>query len=50
MSFKELKNQALVNGFRILPILFEETLRLTTLELHHRDPFDRDIDISSFSK
>lgn len=41
MSFKELKNQALVNGFRILPILFEETLRLTTLELHHRDPFDR---------
>ena len=41
MSFKELKNQAVINGFRILPILFEETLKLTTLELHHCDPFDR---------
>ena len=39
MPFKELKNQAVINGFRILPILFEETLKLTTLELHHRDPY-----------
>lgn len=41
MPFKELKNQAVINGFRILPILFEDTLKLTALELHHRDPFDR---------
>ena len=41
IPFKELKNQAVINGFRILPILFEDTLKLTALELHHRDPFDR---------
>jgi len=41
MPFKELKNQALINGFQILPIIFDDTLRLTSLELHHRDPFDR---------
>ena len=41
IPFKDLKNQALINGFQILPLLFEETWRLTTLQLHHRDPFDR---------
>jgi len=41
IPFEELKNQAVINGFHILPILFEETLKLTSLELHHRDPFDR---------
>ncbi len=39
--FKELKNQAIKNGFQILPILFEDTLQLTNIELLHRDPFDR---------
>ena len=41
MPFIDLKNQALINGFQILPLLFEDTRRLTTLQLHHRDPFDR---------
>jgi PIN domain nuclease of toxin-antitoxin system len=29
------------NGFRILPIEPQHTAELTTLPLHHRDPFDR---------
>jgi PIN domain nuclease of toxin-antitoxin system len=29
------------NGFEILPITFEHTLELSTLEYIHRDPFDR---------
>ena len=29
------------NGFQILPITFEDTLILSTLPFHHRDPFDR---------
>ena len=41
IPFTELKNQAIINGFQILPLLFKETHRLTTLQLHHRDPFDR---------
>ena len=41
MPFIDLKNQALINGFQILPLLFEDTRRLTTLQLHNRDPFDR---------
>jgi PIN domain nuclease of toxin-antitoxin system len=29
------------NGFQILPISFEDTLMLSKLPFHHRDPFDR---------
>ena len=29
------------NHFEILPIEFEHTVRVGTLPLHHRDPFDR---------
>lgn len=29
------------NGFQILPITFNDTLILTSLAFHHRDPFDR---------
>lgn len=29
------------NGFKLLPISFEDTLTLSTLPFHHRDPFDR---------
>lgn len=29
------------NGFELLPITFEHTLELSTLEFKHRDPFDR---------
>ncbi|RRB04918.1 type II toxin-antitoxin system VapC family toxin [Larkinella rosea] len=29
------------NGFELLPITFQRTQTLLTLEMHHRDPFDR---------
>ena len=29
------------NGFEILPITFEHTIKLSALEFIHRDPFDR---------
>ena len=29
------------NGFDVLPVEFKHTAVLTTLPLHHRDPFDR---------
>ena len=41
VSFAELKSETTKNGFQILPITFDDTLRLTTLPFHHRDPFDR---------
>jgi len=41
IPFTELKNEAIKNGFQILPITFEDTLQLITLPFHHRDPFDR---------
>ncbi|MEO6723332.1 MAG: type II toxin-antitoxin system VapC family toxin [Ferruginibacter sp.] len=39
--FSELSNQLNNNGFQILPITFDDTLILTNLPFHHRDPFDR---------
>jgi len=41
VPFDELKKESIKNGFRILPITFEDTARLNTLPFHHRDPFDR---------
>lgn len=29
------------NGVRIMPILLDHVLRLESMDLHHRDPFDR---------
>lgn len=29
------------NGFRLLPIQIEHTLKVATLPYHHKDPFDR---------
>jgi PIN domain nuclease of toxin-antitoxin system len=39
--FSNISHQILKNGFQILPITFEDTLTLTKLPFHHRDPFDR---------
>lgn len=39
--FSEISEQISKNGFQILPITFEDTLILSTLPFHHRDPFDR---------
>jgi PIN domain nuclease of toxin-antitoxin system len=41
MSFDELRKEADKNDIRILPIEYEDTRLLTTLELFHKDPFDR---------
>lgn len=41
MAYQDLQQHVSVNGFEILPITFEHTIELTTLDFHHRDPFDR---------
>ena len=40
-SFKELSALLNANAFKILPISFEDTLTISLLPFHHRDPFDR---------
>ena len=40
-SFHQINNKLSENGFEILPITFEDTLIVSTLPFHHRDPFDR---------
>jgi PIN domain nuclease of toxin-antitoxin system len=39
--FNQINQQLLENGFEVLPITFEDTLIVSTLPFHHRDPFDR---------
>ena len=39
--YKELSEQIKLNGFNVLPVTFEDTLTVSTLPFHHRDPFDR---------
>lgn len=41
MAYQDLRQHVSVNGFEMLPITFEHTIELTTLDFHHRDPFDR---------
>jgi len=41
VPFAELKIEVIKNSFQILPITFEDTLQLSKLPFHHRDPFDR---------
>ncbi len=41
VPYKKIKEQIIKDGFQILPIQFEDTFLLTSLELKHRDPFDR---------
>lgn len=41
MPFQELKFLVANNGFEILPLTFEHTNKLISLDFHHRDPFDR---------
>ena len=36
-----LNDQIAKNGFRILPVEIKHAALLTTLPMHHRDPFDR---------
>jgi PIN domain nuclease of toxin-antitoxin system len=39
--FSSLPAQIVANGFQILPVKFEDTLELSSMPFHHRDPFDR---------
>lgn len=40
-DFDKISNKIIQNGFEILPITFEDTVEISTLPFHHRDPFDR---------
>lgn len=39
--FEKLSEEIINNGFLLLPITFSDTLVLSSLPIHHRDPFDR---------
>ncbi|OLY91142.1 PIN domain nuclease, a component of toxin-antitoxin system (PIN domain) [Cnuella takakiae] len=40
-SLNHIYGQIAANGFEVLPVTFEDTLVVSTLPFHHRDPFDR---------
>ncbi|MGH2646686.1 MAG: type II toxin-antitoxin system VapC family toxin [Ginsengibacter sp.] len=40
-SFEKIGEEIISNNFQILPITFQDTLILSSLPFHHRDPFDR---------
>jgi PIN domain nuclease of toxin-antitoxin system len=50
ITYDDLRLQIIGNGFEILPIMFEHTAALSSLELHHRDPFDRMIIAQALSE
>ncbi len=39
--FSELRQLIQLLGFELLPIEFDHTVQVSSLPLHHRDPFDR---------
>ena len=41
LPYRALRQQIDINGFEMLPIGFEHTTALSTLDFHHGDPFDR---------
>jgi PIN domain nuclease of toxin-antitoxin system len=47
--FNQIGRQIEANGFEVLPVTFEDTLTLSTLQFHHRDPFDRIIIVQGFN-
>ncbi len=47
--FHSIAEQINYNGFQLLSITFEDTLILSGLPFHHRDPFDRIIISQSIS-
>jgi PIN domain nuclease of toxin-antitoxin system len=40
-SFNQINHKLIENGFEILPVTFEDTVVISNLPFHHRDPFDR---------
>lgn len=47
--FNQIGRQIEENGFEMLPVTFVDTLTISTLPFHHRDPFDRIIIVQSFN-
>ncbi len=47
--FNQIGRQLEENSFEVLPVTFEDTLTVSTLPFHHRDPFDRIIIAQSFN-
>lgn len=47
--FNQIGRQIEENGFEVLPITLEDTMTLSSLPFHHRDPFDRIIIVQSFN-
>ena len=41
VPYKELLIHAVKNGFEILPLTFDHSACIISLEFHHKDPFDR---------
>ncbi len=41
VPIEKLSNELEKNNFQLLPITFNDTVILSTLTFHHRDPFDR---------
>jgi len=41
VPFAKLSNELDKNNFQLLPITFNDTVILSTLPFHHKDPFDR---------
>jgi PIN domain nuclease of toxin-antitoxin system len=41
IPFEKLEGYILENNFQILPISFNDLIKLSNLPFHHRDPFDR---------
>lgn len=40
-SFNQINKKLVENGLEILPVTFEDTVVISSLPFHHRDPFDR---------
>ena len=40
-NFNKINDKIIQNGFEILSITFEDTVEVSSLPFHHRDPFDR---------
>ncbi|RDC63355.1 hypothetical protein AHMF7616_01958 [Adhaeribacter pallidiroseus] len=47
--FNQVSRQIEENGFGVLPVTFADTLTLSTLPYHHKDPFDRIIIVQGFN-
>lgn len=39
--FARIEDIISLNGFQLLPISLDDTIKISTLPFHHRDPFDR---------